>query len=68
MGQLGPGRALRDVWHARDEEERGIDVQAPFQNITNGYSVETTTMDDETYLLEANNANNNDRASANILL
>ncbi len=39
MGRLGPGRTLNDVWHARDEEERGIDVHAPFQNIANDCSV-----------------------------
>ncbi len=39
MSRLGPGRTLNDVWHARDEEERGITVQAPFQNLANDCSV-----------------------------
>ncbi len=39
MSRLGPGRTLSDVWHARDEEERGIDIQAPFQKLANDCSV-----------------------------
>ncbi len=46
MSRLGPGSTLNDVWRAREEEESGVDVPAPFQNIVNGYSVETTTIDD----------------------